>query len=112
MTKVYRYEDKKGKGPYNGLGNGTKQAENLSEELRNKHENTGIHPGFIKDFYWKYSLTAVEAEKFKYGFLTKEQAFDWFEGYISELEICGWELKECEAETVLVGESGKQVMFK
>jgi hypothetical protein len=98
MYKVWRVENAEGLGPYLGPSL-------FSIELCEAHNADPDHPGPDVDFI------SLPSKSFKYGFLSKEHAIDWFIGWFDLLDKQGYRLVECDAKWILHSKSGKQVAF-
>lgn len=103
MTKkIYRIEDKEGKGPYQSNIQGE-----FVKYLSN-HSNLNGRPGIYYDFNIEIS------DDYFFGFDTMQKLFFWFGGVIklfyksSIFRIVIYEIEESE---IIYSRSGKQVAF-
>lgn len=119
--KVFRYEHPNtGEGPYSIkvrdlCCGGVYECENCNEwydlrsEFTNKHNNSITHPGWYQDFGASYDNPGMFS-----GFVSREQAYEWFDGFVEDLERFGFQLLcfEVPKKHVEIGLSGRQLRFK
>lgn len=92
MNKIWRVENKQGKGPYQKLFNP------IAGWLLNRHdEDMDDHPTPHFDEGIKRGLNNGEI----CGFISLEQAKEWFSNYeLDKLKGAGFELKEIEVSKI------------
>lgn len=115
--KVWRIEDREGRGPYNRLFSKKEINTPLYEvvyQLRVAHMDMATHPGAIHDDLINHIAILSETykeDKILFGFPSKELAIEWLGEFLTDLESVGFELKEFETNTYKIGKSGKQLVF-
>lgn len=99
MTKIFRVQDKEGRGPYNPRIKG-----HVSNALLSAHCYDPERPS-----PWEDMPSYRSSAQHRFGFLLREDAFRWFEGFWEDLEKEGFQLVAVDGEVVHFGTS--QVAF-
>jgi hypothetical protein len=104
MTKVFRVENKDGKGPYVNNNNQSWCKDNM------RHRNIN-HPDPLQD-----GIFESEAEhNYDYvcGFDDLYKLYDWFSNTeLAALYALGFDIMTYETNDIIYGVSGTQIMFK
>src|SRR5690606_8933197 len=82
-----------GRGPYQCWWQG-------QSDLHEAHDDDRKRPSPIEDFR-REDLGAVIGSSCRYGFLLKEDAVAWFEGWFERLAEAGFRLCEVEAKEIV-----------
>lgn len=103
---IYRVEHKDtGLGPYNHSWD--EENAELEDKLQTEHSNLS-HPSMYEDF----DIDMISRDHY-FGFPSLTSLAEWFEGgWIGILIECGFIIREYNVDNVLMGKSGRQVMFK
>lgn len=117
MKTVYRVEHPiSGIGPYRHEEEGqfrneliSLMGEEHSKYMFGKIENNP-HPGGYADFS-DFEIVATGIQKIQFGFESMEQLVTWFDTWLDYLFEMGFVISEYLVDSVVVGKSGKQVIF-
>lgn len=103
---VYRIENEKGIGPYQGQENGP-----LSKLYYAHHDQD--HPVASVDFPCKFSFF-YNCGDFVFGFQSLQSCAKWFVGFVVFMRNYGFKLAKYEIDPskIIIGQSGKQIIFK
>lgn len=108
MRKVWRIEDARGLGPYNGTPG---YGEVYCLAIGKDRTHYGTQPGPYDDFS-RQALESMRGSAKLFGFHTLRAAVRWFgASAIRELRKHGYYLKQVPATNVIVSHSGRQCMF-
>ena len=93
--KVWRVQDAKGNGPYTAWADN-----NVVEGLAAAHNGDSERPGPFHDFGWRV-YDYLPCYGTRYGFLLREDALKWFDGWWDKLAAQGYALVEVETDEIL-----------
>lgn len=111
LVTVWRVENTNGNGPYNPPYQNDAQNK-LALTLKAAHCGDYERPGPMVDFSPK-DMSWVMRTEAVFGFLLKEDAVAWFEGFWDRLEACGYALVTYNVPPENIGAIGTtQIAFR
>jgi hypothetical protein len=108
--KIYRVEHDDGIGPYSTRRRWANSLqEEINDELAEAHNDSDEHPLVYYDVKNAYDI--VSGDSRRCGFISIEQLFRWFDGFMDKLEEAGYKIVVYEVPPQFICVGTYQCLF-